>query len=164
MRRRDFLRLSAGSAIATAARSSVATAQTALPMIKHIVVLMLENRSFDNLLGRLYPKSNTFDGLSGDEFNLDPAGKPIHVNNLPGMTADVLTIPDPNPGERWTDINEQLFGVIDPPAEAIPQMNGFVRNYLKQTKWPAERYDPKRIMHYFMPEQVPVLSQLARQF
>jgi phospholipase C len=164
MRRREFLKLTAGSAAATIAPGNLAVAQAALSKINHFIVLMLENRSFDNLLGRLYPKSNTFDGLSGDEFNLDPAGKPIHVNNLQGMTADVLSTPDPNPGERWTDINEQLFGVIDPPAGAIPQMNGFVRNYLKQTKWPAERYDPKRIMHCFLPEQVPVLSQLARQF
>jgi phospholipase C len=164
MRRREFLKLTAGSAAATIAPGNLAVAQAALSKINHFVVLMLENRSFDNLLGRLYPKSATFDGLSGDEFNLDPAGKPIHVNNLPGMAADVLTIPDPNPGERWTDINEQLFGVIDPPQGAIPQMNGFVLNYLKQTKWPAERYDPKRIMHCFTPEQVPVLSQLARQF
>ena len=67
MRRRDFLRLSAGSAIATVAGTNAGMAQTALPMIKHIVVLMLENRSFDNLLGRLYPNSDGFDGLSGNE-------------------------------------------------------------------------------------------------
>ncbi len=36
-----------------------------MPRIEHVVVLMLENRSFDNLLGRLYPKSDAFDGLSG---------------------------------------------------------------------------------------------------
>ena len=84
--------MTAGSAAATIAPRNLALAQAAFAKINHFVVLMLENRSFDNLLGRLYPKANTFDGLSGDEFNLDPAGKPIHVNNLPGMTADVLTI------------------------------------------------------------------------
>jgi phospholipase C len=163
MRRRDFLKLSAGSAIATAAGSSLATAQTALPMIKHIVVLMLENRSFDNLLGRLYPKSDTFDGLSGNEFNLDVGGERILVNNLPGTSTDVMTTPDPNPGEHWTDINEQLFETTDPAPGAIPTMGGFVRNYMKQTRRRGQ-YDPKRIMHYFTPEQVPVISQLARQF
>jgi len=133
MRRRDFLKLSAGSAIATAAGSSLASAQTALPMIKHMVVLMLENRSFDNLLGRLYPKSDTFDGLSGNEFNLDLGGERILVNNLPGTSTDVMTTPDPNPGEHWTDINEQLFETTDPAPGAIPTMGGFVRNYMKQT-------------------------------
>lgn len=30
--------------------------------IDNIVVLMLENRSFDNILGALYPHSSTFEG------------------------------------------------------------------------------------------------------
>ena len=37
--------------------------------IEHVVVLMLENRSFDSMLGKLYPKGPGFDGLSGDETN-----------------------------------------------------------------------------------------------
>ena len=42
--------------------------------IDHIVVLMLENRSFDNLLGALYPTSPQFDGLDGTESNpMDPS-------------------------------------------------------------------------------------------
>ena len=37
--------------------------------IEHVVVLMLENRSFDCMLGALYPKSAGFEGLSGAETN-----------------------------------------------------------------------------------------------
>lgn len=37
--------------------------------VNHIVVLMLENRSFDNLVGRLYPKSAQYNGLDGQENN-----------------------------------------------------------------------------------------------
>ena len=37
--------------------------------IEHVVVLMLENRSFDCLLGKLYSKSDQFDGLEGSESN-----------------------------------------------------------------------------------------------
>jgi phospholipase C len=40
-----------------------------LQKIDHIVVLMLENRSFDSLLGTLYPKSDSFEGLNGTEQN-----------------------------------------------------------------------------------------------
>jgi phospholipase C len=46
-------------------------AMTSLQSIEHFVVLMLENRSFDNLLGGLYPKSKDFDGLDGSESNTD---------------------------------------------------------------------------------------------
>jgi phospholipase C len=97
-------------------------------MIKHVVVLMLENRSFDNLLGRLYPKADVFDGLSGNEFNLDLGRERIFVNNLPGTSAEVMTTPDPNPGEHWTDINEQLFGHPTPAPGAVPTMVGFVHS------------------------------------
>ena len=38
-----------------------------LDNIQHVFVLMLENRSFDSLLGTLYPKSDGFNGLSGTE-------------------------------------------------------------------------------------------------
>ena len=37
--------------------------------IDHVVVLMLENRSFDCMLGSLRPKSADFDGLDGTETN-----------------------------------------------------------------------------------------------
>src|SRR5579862_4915944 len=40
-----------------------------LTQIEHFVVLMLENRSFDNLLGKLYPANGDFEGLTGNEFN-----------------------------------------------------------------------------------------------
>ena len=165
MKRRDFLKLSASSALATAAAAQPTAAQSALPKIKHIVVLMLENRSFDSMLGQLYPKSDKFDGLSGTESNPDLSGAPILVNNQSGTGADQMTTPDPNPGENWRDINEQLFGSPEPPAPGqVPAMNGFVRNYQKQKKKPADWYAAERIMHHFVPEQVPVISQLARQF
>src|SRR6202035_745019 len=44
-----------------------------LDQVNHIIVLMLENRSFDGMLGMLYPASARFDGLLGTETNLDPA-------------------------------------------------------------------------------------------
>jgi phospholipase C len=53
----------------------------ALEDVAHIVVLMLENRSFDCMLGKLYPKSAEFDGLSGTEANEDLDGTPVVVWN-----------------------------------------------------------------------------------
>lgn len=37
--------------------------------IEHVIVPMLENRSFDNMLGQLYPRSECFDGLDLTESN-----------------------------------------------------------------------------------------------
>ncbi len=133
----------------------------ALDKIDHFVVLMLENRSFDGMLGTLYPKSETFDGLAGDETNLDVHGAPIQVWSGGATDEATMRIPDPDPGELWIDINTQLFGMpnVGSPAPS-PTMEGFVRNYLAQKNGPIG----KNIMHYFTPKQVPVISTLGKSF
>src|SRR5215470_5518609 len=73
-----------------------------LGKIDHIVVLMLENRSFDSMLGKLYPKSATFDGLDGTEQNPDSSGVPVQVWSSTGTDESTMRIPDPDPGELWT--------------------------------------------------------------
>ena len=52
-----------------------------LAAIEHVVVLMLENRSFDHMLGFLYPGNVTpsgqpFEGLTGTESNPGSNGQP----------------------------------------------------------------------------------------
>jgi phospholipase C len=137
----------------------------ALSDIDHIVVLMLENRSFDSMLGTLYPKSAHFEGLAGSESNPDASGAPLPVWTTPATDAGTMSIPAPDPGELFTDINTQLFGTpASATAAGAPTMSGFVRNYLSQTDKPKEAYQARDVMHYFMPEQLPVLTTLARQF
>jgi phospholipase C len=168
MQRRDFLKLSTAAATMGAAKlgfpPSAAAQQSPLRKIDHVVVLMLENRSFDSMLGGLgkyYTAPSEFDGLSGNESNLDANDRPIAVYNDP--TDYAFLIPDPNPGETWLDINEQVFGINDRvPPGAVPTMGGFVKNYMRQDS-PAPS-DPRHVMHYLQPQQVPVLSRLALEF
>jgi phospholipase C len=137
--------------------------------IAHVVVLMLENRSFDCILGRLYPAGPEFDGLRGDEVNvLHVPGQPaqsVQVWSDPTLKPTSLTIPDPDPGELFVDINMQLRGLTDSgqPRSGAPDMSGFVDNYMRQTAT-NPLPDHLSIMHYFAPDQVPVISQLARAF
>ncbi|HKS87850.1 MAG TPA: alkaline phosphatase family protein [Stellaceae bacterium] len=134
--------------------------------VEHVVVLMLENRSLDSLLGRLYPQSAQFDGLAGDESN--PWHKPdgsveeIPVWNSPALTPDAARLPDPEPGELFSDVQMQLFGLGGEP-DAAPAMSGFVDNYARQPP-PTHPVDPRGVMHYFTPEQLPVINGLARAF
>jgi phospholipase C len=125
---------------------------------------MLENRSFDCLLGQLYASRPDFNGLTGGEGNPHTGGpvSPIAVWNDKTIVPGTMTIPTPDPGEMFTDINTQLFGFNGAPNNHAPPMNGFVDNYVRQTKEPP--YDPKQIMHYYMPAQVPVISQLAKAY
>ena len=134
----------------------------ALEGIEHVVVLMLENRSFDCILGKLYKSDVTFEGLSGLETNNYTAG-PVRVWSDTGMDPLTATIPDPDPGELFADMNMQLFGGTGQPTTDPPSMSGFVQNYMAQP--PAdEPFDPTAVMHYFTPEQVPVISTLAKAF
>ncbi|TDR81939.1 alkaline phosphatase family protein [Paludibacterium purpuratum] len=127
-----------------------------LSQIDHFVVLMLENRSFDNLFGWLHRGDPNFAGLTGEESNPDPQGQPVKVWSDVEAPASAW-MPTPDPGELFTDINEQLFDGNAPTG--TPSMHGFVHNYAKQAG-----SSPRDIMHCFQPEQVPVLSALARGF
>lgn len=169
----------------------------ALKKIKHIVVLMLENRSFDNLLGWLYdeqdpPDGQYFEGLRKDMWNplsnVDSNGVPfteqVYVRKngqkpAKGPWAQLhkrkysenFQQPNPDPGEGFKDTNQQLFGTYDvanlyPPD---PTNMGFVNNYKDAMLYGAYSFgdtptDPRDIMACYTPEQVPVLSQLAREF
>jgi phospholipase C len=71
-----------------------------LNLIDHIVVLMLENRSFDNMLGWQF-------GLDPNRFNLTDQGERICVWKNDGTDFATMTIPDPDPGELFTDMTYQ---------------------------------------------------------
>ena len=125
--------------------------------IQHVVVLMLENRSFDSMLGRLYPARPDFDGLTGDESN-EWDGKAYQVWASPEATPEAACLPNPDPNELFADMTEQIFGAGSQPP-LPPTMSGFVANYMR-----TGTNDPRGVMHGFAPEQVPVISELARSF
>ena len=66
-----------------------------LDHIDHIVVLILENRSFDHMLGYLKRESGRqdVDGLTGNEVNfLDDTPFPSHHDSAPKMNGDPVMI------------------------------------------------------------------------
>jgi phospholipase C len=123
--------------------------------IEHVIVLMLENRSYDHMLGYL-PGGR---GLAGDEFNpvdpSDPASERIPVNNRAGYITAV------DPAHDFESVEKQLYGgpghVVDPAP-----MNGFVADYIEQAKGDIET--GKKIMECFDPAKIPALATLAREF
>jgi phospholipase C len=130
--------------------------------VEHVVVLMLENRSFDSILGRLYPKSDRFDGLAMDEWN------PWHredgsVERVPVWSSDAIdppNLPWEDPGELFTDMDVQIQGLN---GAGRPHMSGFVDNYMRQPGC-DRRADPKGVMHVYRPEQLAATALLARSF
>ena len=123
--------------------------------IEHVIVLMLENRSYDHMLGYL-PNGH---GLTGDEFNRvdpsNPASTQVRVNN----TSDYITAVDP--AHDFVSVEKQLFGetghVVNPAL-----MNGFVASYTEKAMGDIET--GRKIMECFDPDKIPALTTLAREF
>jgi phospholipase C len=77
-----------------------------LGSIEHIVVLVLENRSFDHMLGFLYADSGNvspvtkqpFEGLTGKEANSDATGTSVPVSALTADKTNVYFTPGARPG------------------------------------------------------------------
>ena len=120
----------------------------------HVVSVMFENRTFDNLLGRLYQPGEvaSFEGVLGQELTNpipDWAEHGADRKTVPYGVAAGMNVPNPDSGEDFPHVNTQLFGVIDPPGnrcvlselmtapfnapadpEAVPTMDGFVADYI----------------------------------
>jgi phospholipase C len=149
-----------------------------LAAIEHIVVLMLENRSFDHMLGYLYqdtgnvsPAGQPFEGLTGTESNPGPDGKPVPVFPITPSTPNAYFMPGADPGEGYAATNSQLFGSSTAPSPATATMQGFVTDYAYTLGWEAKEgwsivagTQPADIMGCFTPQALPVISALARGY
>jgi len=125
--------------------------------IKHLVLLMMENRSFDHFFGFLNSRSYPINGLSGDESNPDADGNPVRVSRDARISGDLL----PDPGHDFLDVNEQIFGNRAGIQDSTPLMTGFIKNYQSHT---GSAQKAKRIMKCFDPARIPVITTLAQQY
>lgn len=125
--------------------------------LQHVVVLMMENRSFDHMLGALKAQNSRIDGLSGTESNPDNTGAQIAVQPL----AEYQSQLDPDPNHHFAAVNLQIFNDPQkgPPLPAT--MQGFVKSYFNQQQNTAHSHD---ILYYFTPDKLPVLTSLAMNY
>jgi phospholipase C len=157
----------------------------------HVVSVMFENRSFDNLLGHLYEPGEvaSFEGAAGRELsNPIPSYAPEAERGVvPVHVATSMDAPNPDAGEEHPHTNTQLFGTVapednrflsyekmQPPFNAPddpgrePTMDGFVLDYVNTFRSEIGRlpgYDEyAQIMACYTPEQIPVISTIAKGF
>jgi phospholipase C len=131
---------------------------TRLGAVKHIVVLMMENRSFDHMLGYLkLDGMPEVDGLTGEETNLDADGNPYRVFEFPpGETAFH------KPGEPYDQSLDPCHGDACVREQVAGGNAGFVRNFIAQRKPPPQwRGLP---MGHYSAEHLPVYDHLARTY
>lgn len=133
---------------------------------EHIIVLMLENRSFDHLFGYLgigngLPRRGAVNYLKPGDTNSE---------KLTSRRGGDFVAVGQGPSHSLKETNMQLFGKTKPTAaeQRTALMNGFVASFEI-----ALRYDLKRkpttselqqVMNVFEPIQLPVLSTLAKSF
>jgi len=136
-------------------------------LFEHVVVLMLENRSFDHLFGYL----GIGDGLAGvDATNYVKAGDKTTTPFSARRGGDFTAIGQ-GPAHSLKETDEQLFGsthvAADVPANRA-KMDGFVASFKNSLTHDLKRSptdsELQQVMNCFDPIQLPVLSTLARNF
>ncbi len=145
--------------------------KTSGPEITNIIVVMLENRSYDNVLGWLYNPSNqppydkappgqiNLNGLTGNETNpgIEKGAKPITVMNQTTTTDEKTgavypgtTVPVYDPGEPFKDMAQQILGGTSVPSE----------NPYNTEPWPP---DSKSLMQGFTLNYAQITEPLSIQ-
>jgi phospholipase C len=127
-----------------------------LDNLQHIVVLMMENRSFDHMLGGLKKNFPRINGLTGDESNPDTIGAIVKVQPNAKFQGQL----DHDPDHHFPGVDLQIFGGVTGPNR-VANMQGFIKSYATQGTGVAGSH---AIMNYFPPEKVPVLTKLAIEF
>jgi phospholipase C len=127
-----------------------------LDALKHIVVLMMENRSFDHMLGSLKAVNPQIDGLDGTQWNPDTQGNPVYVQPLAEFQSQL----DPDPDHHFPAVDLQIFNG-DQSSPRVASMQGFVKSYYHQRQDLAHS---QKIMYYFTQDKLPVLTSLATNF
>jgi phospholipase C len=127
-----------------------------LDNLKHIVVLMMENRSFDHMLGSLKAVNSQIDGITpADPYsNPDTTGSAVKPQPLAQFQAQL----QPDPDHHFPAVDLQIFGG-DP--NRVANMQGFVKSYFNQQQ---DVGHSQKIMYYFAQNQLPVLTTLALEF
>ena len=146
--------------------------------LDHVVVVVFENRSLDNVLGRLYGPGDgkTFEGVIGKDLSNPIPEWAEHGAERKVVPYTVATDMDsPNP-DKHQHTNTQLYGILseanrfklagemrlyNAPADGqAPTMD--VRHDAEPSWAAAHLPGDSQVMTGFTPEQIPVLNGLAR--
>ena len=136
-----------------------------LDQIKTIVVVMMENRSFDHLLGYLSlpPFSWKVDGIQEDPTWITKASSIYEdATFAPFHLTDPYDVIDADPPHEWFHIARQMG---HPDKNGVFPMNGFVTNYAGAKGAPIIKAgDHPPVMGYFRADEVPITNFFAQNY
>lgn len=126
--------------------------------IEHVIVLMMENRSLDHMLGFLKQVNPEIDGCLPNQTGCsnpidptDPASPQFTVDN----TAVYQQI---SPSHSISGTTVEIYGTAD---GTVPNMNGFISKYTQST---GSVEGGETIMKCFDPVHVPVIANLSLEY
>ena len=119
--------------------------------IKHVVLLMLENHSFDQMLGSLQSVYPQLDGVDVES--------PISRSNLDSAGRQVFQVPTAAQQVK-EDPKHETKNVL---AQIANENTGFVTDFQTSIKGNTA-YDRQQVMGYYVLDFLPALHQLAHNF
>lgn len=126
--------------------------------IEHVIVLMLENRSLDHMLGFLKEVNPDVNGCLPNQSGcsnpidpLDPASATFTVDN----TAVYQQV---SPSHSIKGTTNQIYGSAN---GTVPNMNGFINSYTGPT---GSVEGGEGIMKCFSAEHIPVMANLSMEY
>ena len=151
--------------------------------IEHVVVLMLENRSYDSMLGWLYEDTSNppgkiigpdgpYRGLQGLDLSKF-TNKALNdtLTAAPTRGAQGFTSPVVDPGEEFEHVNVQFWGEDPPPDTTPPTMSGVLSDFVGILASKDMGYSDQSVraigpmaLECYTEAQLPVLNQLARHY
>lgn len=151
--------------------------------IEHVVVVMLENRSFDSVLGWLYGEENPpanfipegtdphFWGLSEEMLAqytndlIDSKGNLVYsvapIKGIPSVAGTGLfNSPAIDPHEIFAYVTQQIYG-----GKAL--MTGFLQNYASlwdESQWVSRKLNISACLETYTENELPIFYCLARHY
>ncbi|KAJ9469037.1 Non-specific phospholipase C2 [Diplonema papillatum] len=134
--------------------SSLAFAAAGAGKIKHVVLLMEENRSFDHMCG-FFPGVNGLKGNETNPYNTSDPNSPVVT-----VSRDSPYVGPYDPDHGLPATTEKIFGARGLKENATAaRMDGFVETEARSGHSPAGS-----VMQMFTPDRLPVLYNLSREF
>lgn len=135
--------------------------KTNVTPIEHVIVLMLENRSFDHMLGFLKKSNSNVEGCLPNAIGCSNSADPQIVGS-PSYTVDDSAIyVQTSPSHSISGTTYQLYGSSVADTANPAPMSGFVKSYTDVTGTPE---GGATVMKCFSPENVPILANLSMEF
>lgn len=162
--RRRFLGMGLASAALGGCAASARAPQRPLSIarlggeIQHLVVLMMENRSYDQMLG----------SLPGRKYAGPPPGTTVSYRTKRGVVEVPLRHGAPrdsfypDPPHRFRKVQKQIFGRG---ADAPADMGGFAQAFVDENPFlPMIAADVEEYMTHYGRGQLPILQTLAEEY